>query len=473
MTDSIKRMAVIGAGTMGAAIAGLAANAGIPVTLLDVPPTSLTPDEEQQGLTLDSPQVRNRLVWAGFERMRQAKPPNLTGPEAEALITLGNTADDFDRLAEADWIVEAIIEKPEPKQALMARLEAVRKPGSIITSNTSGLPIASIAVGRSDDFKHHFCGTHFFNPPRYMKLLEVIPTGDTDPATVQTISTFSEQVLGKGIVLCKDTPNFIGNRLFSLDIFFAVHHALSQGYSVAEVDLLTGPLIGRPKTATFRLLDLIGLDIMVYVGQNLYDLIPADPYREVLRSPQVERVWGELMRRGWLGNKTKQGFYKQSQDAQGQRLFMNLNPATFEYEVPASPRFEAVEAVQGLSDLGQRVRALLAEAWRKDRGAQFVWDLLSYDLVYAAARAQEIAHDLKSVDDAMRWGFNYEAGPFELWDKLGVAETAARIEAADQPVAPWVKEMLAAGCPTFYQTVDGQVTAYYDWNRQEYVSVQK
>lgn len=469
MTVPIKRMAVIGAGTMGAAIAGLAANAGIPVTLLDVVPTSLTPDEQQQGLTLDSPPVRNRLVRAGFERMRQAKPPNLTGPEAEALITLGNTADDFDRLADADWIVEAIIEKPEPKQALMARLETIRKPGSFITSNTSGLPIASIAVGRSDDFKRHFCGTHFFNPPRYMKLLEVIPTTDTDPATVQTISTFAANVLGKGIVLCKDTPNFIGNRLFSLDIFFAVHHALSQGYSVEEVDLLTGPLIGRPKTATFRLLDLIGLDIMVYVGQNLYDLIPDDPYREVVRSPQVDRVFGELMRRNWLGNKTKQGFYRQSQDAQGQRIFTTLNTASFEYELPQNSRFEAVEAVQGMADLGQRVRALLDKRWREDRGAQFVWDLLSYDLVYAAARAQEIAHDLKSVDDAMRWGFNYEAGPFELWDKLGVTETTARIEATVRPVASWVKEMLAAGCPTFYRTEDGKVTGYYDWNRRKYV----
>jgi 3-hydroxyacyl-CoA dehydrogenase len=233
---------------------------------------------------------------------------------------------------------------------------------------------------------------------------------------------------------------------------------------------MTGPLIGRPKTATFRLLDLIGLDIMVYVGQNLYDLIPDDRYREVVRSPQVDRVFGELMRRNWLGNKTKQGFYRQSQDAQGQRIFTTLNTATFEYELPQNSRFEAVEAVQGMADLGQRVRALLDKRWCEDRGAQFVWDLLSYDLVYAAARAQEIAHDLKSVDDAMRWGFNYEAGPFELWDKLGVAETTARIEATDRPVASWVKEMLAAGCPTFYRTEDGQVTGYYDWNRREYVA---
>lgn len=469
MTYPIKRMAVIGAGTMGAAIAALAANAGIPVTLLDVPPTSLTPDEAQQGLSLDSPAVRNRLVRAGFERMRQAKPPNLTGPEAEALISLGNTADDFEQLAQADWIIEAIIEKLEPKQALMTRLEAVRKPGSLVSSNTSGLPIASIAAGRSDDFKRHFCGTHFFNPPRYMKLLEVIPTAETDPAAVQTLATFAAEVLGKGIVRCKDTPNFIGNRLFTLDIFFAVHHALSQGYSVAEVDLLTGPLMGRPKTATFRLVDLIGLDIMVYVAQNLYDLIPGDSYREVLRSPQVERVFGELMRRGWLGNKTKQGFYRASQDAQGQRLFMTLDPATFEYELPPSPRFEAVEAVQNLSDLGQRLRVLLSEEWRKDRGAQFVWDLLSYNLSYAAACAQEIAHDLKSIDDAMRWGFNHEAGPFELWDKLGVAETAARMEASGCAVAPWVQEMLAAGCPTFYQRAGDQVTGYYDWNRRDVI----
>jgi 3-hydroxyacyl-CoA dehydrogenase len=364
--------------------------------------------------------------------------------------------------------VEAIIEKLEPKQALMARLETVRKPGSIVTSNTSGIPIASIAEGRSDAFKHHFFGTHFFNPPRYMKLLEVIPTTATDQAAIQAVAALAEQSLGKGIVLCKDTPNFIANRLFTLGVMFTIQHALAHGYSVEEVDALTGPLIGRPRTATFRLLDLIGLDIMVYVGQNLYDLIPHDPQRDVLRAPELTRLVNELMSRRWLGNKTKQGFYKQSQDAHGQRVFLVLNPATFEYELPQNLGFEAVEAVQNLSDLGQRLTALLDPRWQADQGAQLVWSVLSYDLAYAAACAQEIAYDLKSIDDAMRWGFNYEAGPFELWDKLGVAPTVARMEAAGLSVAAWVKDMLAAGCPTFYRVVDGRVSGYYDWETRAY-----
>jgi 3-hydroxyacyl-CoA dehydrogenase len=466
--DSIKRVAVIGAGTMGAAIAALVANAGIPVTLLDVAPTALTLEEAQQELSLTSPLVRNRLVQAGFERLRQAKPPAIASPEAEQLITLGNTGDNFEAIAQADWIIEAIIEKLEPKRALIQQIDAVRKPGSLVTSNSSGLPMTSIVEGCSDDLKGHFFGTHFFNPPRYMKLLEIIPTADSEPNAVQKIATFAEQVLDKGIVLCKDTPNFIGNRVFTLGIFFTVHQALTQGYTIAEVDTLTGPLIGRPKTATFRLLDLIGLDIMAYIGQNLYDLIPNDPYRQVLRSPQVDNVVEELMQRRWLGNKTKQGFYKQGQDAQGQRLFMVLNLANFEYEPALNPHFEAVEAVQSLGDLGQRLNTLLEARWHADRGAQFVWSILSYDLAYAAACAQEIAYDLKSIDDAMRWGFNYEAGPFEVWDKLGVAQTATKMEQAGLAVAPWVKEMRDVGCQTFYRVEQGSVTGYYDWNAKRY-----
>lgn len=468
MSQVIQRIAIIGAGTMGAGIAALVANAALPVTLLDIAPDRLTPEEEQQGLTLTSPQVRNRIVRAGFERMRQARPPALQSQEVEQLITLGNTEDNFNQVAEADWIVEAIIEKLESKRAMMARIEAARKPGSLVTTNTSGLPIASLAEGRSDEFKRHFLGTHFFNPPRYMKLLEIIPTTATDPAVVQMISEFGQSVLGKGIVLCKDTPNFIGNRLFSPGNSFAIHYALEHHYTIEEVDALTGPLLGRPKTATFRLQDLVGIDIAAHVARNLYELIPHDPYREILRSPQMEKVVDELLKRGWLGNKSKQGFYKQGQDAQGQRIFMTLNPATFEYEAPRNPSFEAVEAVSQITDLGQRLTALFDERWRADRAAQLAWAVVSFDLAYAAACAQEIAYDFKSLDEAMRWGFGYEAGPFELWDKLGVAQTIAKMEASGLSVAPWVKAMLAADCPSFYRLENGQVTGYYDWEKQGY-----
>jgi 3-hydroxyacyl-CoA dehydrogenase len=468
MPQLIQHVAVIGAGTMGAAIAAHIANAGLPVTLLDIPPNSLTPEEEKKGLTLASPQVRNRLVQAGFERMRRARPAALMSREAEQLLTLGNTEDNFDQIAEADWIIEAIIEQPEPKRALMARIEAARKPGSFITSNTSGLPIASLAEGRSDEFKRHFLGTHFFNPPRTMKLLEIIPTPATDPGVLETMTGFGERRLGKGIVLCKDTPNFIGNRLFSPGNSFAIHYAFEHGYTTEEVDALTGPLLGRPRTATFRLQDLVGIDIAAHVARNLYELVPHDPYREVLRSPRMEQVVDALMQRGWLGNKSKQGFYKQGQDAQGRRAFLLLNPATFEYEAPQNPRFESVEAVSKIPDLGQRLTALFDERWQEDRAVRLAWAVISFDLAYAAACAQEIAHNLKSIDEAVRWGFAYEAGPFELWDKLGVAQTVARMEASDLTVAPWVKEMLAAGCPSFYRLENGQVTGFYDWTRQQY-----
>jgi len=301
-----------------------------------------------------------------------------------------------------------------------------------------------------------------------MKLFEIIPTPETDEAAVQMITDFAEKRLGKGIVLCKDTPNFVGNRLFSIGNSFTIHHALANGYTIEEVDALTGPLLGRPKTATFRLQDLVGIDIAAHVAQNLYELIPHDPYREILRSPDVEKVVAELMRRGWLGHKSKQGFYKQGKDAQGQRIFMILNPTTFEYAAPQNPRFESVDVVQKIGDLGQRLTALFDERWCEDRAAQFAWAVISYDLAYAAACAQEIAHDLKSIDDAIRWGFGYKAGPFELWDKLGVAQTAAKMESSGLTVAAWVKEMLAAGCPTFYRVENGQVTGYYDWTNQQY-----
>lgn len=468
MTQKIERVAVIGAGTMGAAIAAHVANAGLPALLLDIVPTALTPAEEKKGLTLDSPAVRYRIVQEGFERAKKQRFAPLMSPEAERLVTLGNLEDDFDRIAEADWIVEAIIEKLEPKRALMARIDAVRKPGSIVTSNTSGLPIASLAEGRSEDFRRHFFGTHFFNPPRYMKLLEIIPTGECDEAVVRVIARFAEQMLGKRVVYCKDTPNFIVNRLLSINGTFTIDYALEHGYTVEEVDALTGPLIGRPKTATFRLQDLAGIDVGAFVGQNLYDLIPGDEYREVLRSPRVERLIGGLIERGWLGNKSGQGFYKKGTDAEGQRVFLALNPETFEYELPQKPRFESVGAVRKIEDLGERLAALFDEKWADDRGARLAWAVVGQHLAYAAARGPEIAHDLKSIDDALRWGLGHEAGPFEIWDRLGVAGTAARLEASGLSVAPWVKEMLAAGCESFYRVDNGRVTGYYDWHSKGY-----
>ncbi|MEM7031498.1 MAG: 3-hydroxyacyl-CoA dehydrogenase/enoyl-CoA hydratase family protein [Chloroflexota bacterium] len=472
MHQKIKSVAVIGAGTMGAGIAAHVANAGIPAVLLDIVPTSLTPQEEAKGLTLDHPQVRNRIVQAGFGRARNARPPSFMNPAAERLVTLGNVEDDFHLIADADWVVEAIIEKTEPKQAMMARIEATAKPEAIITTNTSGLPIASLAEGRSADFKRRFFGTHFFNPPRYLKLLELIATPETDPELVKIMATFGEDVLGKGAVFCKDTPNFIGNRLFSTGNCFAANYALENDYSVTEVDALTGPLLGRPKTATIRLIDLIGVDIAAFVAHNLYDLIPHDPHRDVLHSPKLDAVFAKLMDKNWLGLKTGQGFYKRSQDDDGNTIFLTLNPGTLDYEQPGEAQFASLEATKDIEDLGERVKAVLDDQWAADRGATLVRDLLSYEMAYAAYVAPEFSHNLKSVDDAIRWGFAWEAGPFQLWDKLGVADMAAKIEAAGYTTAPWVKDMLAAGISSFYQVENGVAIGYYDWDSKQYVPLE-
>lgn len=453
MTYRINKVGVIGAGTMGGGIAAHLANIGIPVLLLDIVPPNLSDAQK------NDPQARNSIVQSLFDRMVKARPANLARADRADLITLGNLEDDLEKLADCDWIVEVIIEKLEPKQALMQRLEAIRKPGSIISSNTSGIPIHLISQGRSADFRAHFLGTHFFNPPRYLKLLEIIPTPDTDAAVVDFMSRFGRDVLGKGVVVCKDTPNFIANRFISITGSYAAEYALKHGYSIPEIDAITGPLIGRPKTATFRLTDLVGLDVMTHVNNNLYPAIPHDPYREVLRGERSVALNEKMLAQKWLGNKTGQGFYKQV-NVNGNREFWALNPDTLEYEPPPKIRFDSVGKVRKIDNLGQRLRVLMSES---DRAAQYVRDTTYFNLAYAAYVTPEIAYTIVDVDNANRWGFAHEAGPFEIWDELGVAETVAQMEAAGLEVASWVKEMLAAGHERFYRN-----GSYYDFNTRSY-----
>jgi 3-hydroxyacyl-CoA dehydrogenase len=453
MPYQINKVAVIGAGTMGGGIAAHLANVGIPVVLLDIATPNLSDEEKQD------PAARNRLVETLYERMVKAKPANLANKDRANLITVGNMEDDFDLVADADWVVEVIIERLDLKQALMARLEETCKPGAIISSNTSGIPISQIAEGRSENFKKHFLGTHFFNPPRYLKLLEIIPTPDTDPEVTRFMAKFGRDVLGKGVVICKDTPNFIGNRFFSVAASYGIERAFEQGYSIAEVDALTGPVIGRPKTATFRLLDLVGLDVMAHVNNNLYPAIEEDPYRKALKAENASAVMRQMIDNGWLGNKSGQGFYKKT-FVDGQREFWTLNPQTLEYEATPKIRFDSVGAVRKTDDLGERLNKLLAF---DDQAANYVRDLLYYGFAYAAYVAPEIAYKLCDIDDAMRWGYGHEAGPFEMWDMLGVAETAEKMEEADLEVAGWVKEMLASGHESFYKN-----GAVYDFTSGEY-----
>jgi 3-hydroxyacyl-CoA dehydrogenase len=464
MSYAINRVAVIGAGTMGAAIAAHLANAGIPSYLLDIVPRSLTPDEEAKGLTLDDPQVRNRIVREGWQRCVEARPANLFSPNVSDRVTLGNLEDNFDWLGEVDWIIEAIIERLDIKQQLMARIEGVRRPGCIVSTNTSGIPINDIAEGRSEDFQAHFLGTHFFNPPRYLKLLEVIPHQRTDPQLIEFMKAFGTRALGKGVVICKDTPNFIDNRFISVVGAFTLNFALDQGYTVKEVDTLTGPIIGHPKTATFRLYDLVGLDVMAHVNDNLYPAIPHDPYRRELAHEKSSDLIKAMLEHGWLGNKAGQGFYKRVDTDEG-RQFWELNLETLEYEPPAKARFESVGAHKDVADPGERIRRICAEAWgepgrTQDRAAQFIWAITAFGCNYAAHVMPEIADSIVAVDNANKWGFNHELGPFEIWDALGVAESVARMEAEGMEVTPWVKEMLAAGCESFYKSANGKLQIY-------------
>ncbi|MBK7918572.1 MAG: 3-hydroxyacyl-CoA dehydrogenase/enoyl-CoA hydratase family protein [Chloroflexi bacterium] len=453
MSFRIDKVGIVGAGTMGGGIAAHLANIGIPVVLLDIPTPNLSDAEKAD------PRARNRLVQSLYDRMAKAKPANLARVDRAHLITVGNTEDNFDLLADCDWVVEVIIERLDLKQALMEKLEAVCKPTAIISSNTSGIPIHEITDGRSPSFRSRFLGTHFFNPPRYLKLLEIIPTPQTDTAVTDFMVKFGRDVLGKGVVVCKDTPNFIGNRFFAVAASYGIEYAMQNGYTVAEIDAITGPTIGRPKTATFRLMDLVGLDVMGHVNHNLYEAVPHDPYRDILKPEKTAVVMNQMIENKWLGNKTGQGFYKQA-FVDGKRVFLTLNPETMDYFDGGSPRFDSVGKVRKVEDLGERVRKLLEF---DDRAANYLRDLLYYGFAYAAHVAPEIAYKLSDVDDAMRWGFAHEAGPFEMWDMLGVTETAEKMAAAGLEVAPWVSEMLAAGCDSFYK--DGRV---YDWEAKAY-----
>ncbi len=355
MGYTISLVTVIGAGTMGAAIAAHLANIGIPVYLLDIIPRELMSKEKDMGLTLDHLSARNRIVNEGWQRCLKARPANLFTKDTAERVTLGNLEDDFERVGEADWVVEAIVEQLAPKKQLMARIEEVRRPGSIVSTNTSGIPIKEIAAGRSDDFKAHFLGTHFFNPPRYLKLLEIVPHGQTKPEVLEFMREFGTRTLGKGVVIAKDTPNFVANRFFSLFGSHVLNYALDNGYTVEEVDLLTGPLIGRTKAATFRLFDLVGFDIHAQVGDNLYTAIPHDPYREELKHDKSSALIEAMLERNWLGNKTGQGFYKRVDTEEG-RQFWALDLETLEHQPPTKPRFESVERHKDVADVGERCR---------------------------------------------------------------------------------------------------------------------
>ena len=465
MPYAVNRVAVIGSGTMGASIAALMSNVGLPCLLLDIVPTELTPSEASRGLALDDREVRNRIVAEGLERCARARPANFYVDDSVQRVSIGNLEDDFDKIGEADLIIEAVIERLDVKRDLMARVDGVRKPQSIVTTNTSGIPIHQIAEGLSEGFQQHFLGTHFFNPPRYLKLLELIPHTKNPPELLEFMRRFCTRVLGKGVVLCKDTPNFIANRLLSITGSEAMNYALDHGYTVEEVDEMTGPAIGRPKTATFRLNDLVGIDVLAQVSRNLYEATPNDPWREALKHPKASVLIEALVKRGWLGNKADQGFYKKTM-VDGERQFWTLNLESLKYEPPARPRFESISAGKRIGDLAERLAIL---AYAEDRAGEYLWFLLSRLVVYAAGCLSEISDDILSIDAACRWGFGWELGPFQIWDAIGLKRSVDRLRGESVEIPAWIEEMLAGGQHHFYRYETGRLPEYFDLAMKGYI----
>jgi 3-hydroxyacyl-CoA dehydrogenase len=455
MTYAIRKAAVIGAGTMGRGIAALLAGAGIETLLLDIPAPDSTPT--------DPPEIRNQPALNGLEALKNARPPQLLEESDIDRIQPGNTEDDLNKLAEMDWIVEVVFENLEAKRAIMEKVAAAANPTAIISTNTSGIPLHDIAAGMPDDFTRRFLGTHFFNPPRQLRLLEMIPHQNTDPAVRDALENFGSKVLEKGVVWCKDTPNFIGNRFYTMLSIQTINYALDNGFSVAEVDALTGPLIGRPRTATFRLQDLVGIDVALDVARNLYGAITDDPAREILRREASNALFDRLMKRGWLGNKTGQGFYKVIKQPDGEKEYWTLDFSVFDYALAAPPEFDSVTQHGHIENTAERIRALVNE---DDRAGRLLWHHHAFYLAYASQRVPEITDSIQNIDNAQKWGFGHEMGPFEIWDALGVAETMTQFEAAGYPVAQWVTDMLADGHATFYERDSaGNITGYADPQR--------
>lgn len=459
-----EKAAVLGAGTMGAQITAHLANAGVQTLLLDLPPRELNAEEQARGLTLEAKEVRNRAARLGLEAAKKAKPAAFFTPTVASLIQIGNFTDDLSRLKDCDLIIEAVVENLEIKRKLYEQVEMFRRPGSIIASNTSGIPIRDLASGRSEDFRAHFLGVHFFNPPRYLHLVELIPTEWTRPEVACMMHGFLDQRLGKGVVMAKDRPNFIANRIGTFGALATIKTMMEDGYSIEEVDKLTGPAVGRPKTATFRTFDLVGLDILQHVARNLYEAVPEDEEREVFVAPEfLERMIGQ----GLLGNKTGGGFYRKGKGEK--KEIWTLDVASLEYRPAEKVNLPALDAAKNIERTPERIKTLV---WGKDRAGAFLWKTISRTLRYAANRIPEIADNIVDVDRAMRWGFNWELGVFELWDAIGVERSVKRMREEGQSIPANVQQMLDAGATTFYKTENGQ-QFYFDFASGTYQPVRE
>ena len=424
MNRHIKKVAILGSGVMGSRIACHFANVGCEVLLLDILPKEPNDAEKAKGLTMDSKPVRNRIVNEALQFALTSNPSPIYHKSFASRIQTGNFEDDMAKIAEVDWIIEVVIERLDIKQQVFSNVEKFRKPGTLISSNTSGIPIHLMLDGRSDDFKKHFAGTHFFNPPRYLPLLEVIPTKETAPEIIDFYMSFGSKILGKKTVLCKDTPAFIANRVGVYSIMALFHAVEEMDLTIEEVDKLTGPVLGRPKSATFRTCDVVGLDTLVHVANGLKENCPDDEERALFEVPDFVK---KMVENNWLGSKTKQGFFKKTVDADGKKVFLALNLKTLEYEPSKKVSFPTLEMTKAIDDLEQRTKMLFAGM---DKAGEFYRKTFGGLFAYVTNRIPEISDDLYKIDDALKAGFGWELGPFETWDVLGFKQGKELVEKA-------------------------------------------
>lgn len=462
MNRKINKVAVLGSGIMGSRIACHFANIGVEVLLLDIAPKQLSAAEEAKGMRLDQPAVRNSIVNNALNTAVKTSPSPIYNKKSLDKITTGNFEDDMSKISNYDWIIEVVVENLEIKKKVFEQVEQYRKPGTLITSNTSGIPISKMAEGRSEDFVKHFCGTHFFNPPRYLRLLEIIPTEKTDPSVVDFLMEFGDKFLGKTTVLCKDTPAFIANRVGVYSIMALLHLVEKMDLTVEEVDKYTGPALGRPKSATFRTTDVVGLDTMIKVAKGLYENCTEDKAHDLFKLPAYV---SKMEENNWLGDKTKQGFYKKTKNAEGKTEILALDLKTLEYRPQQKIKSATLDLTKSIESVKDRMKVFAAG---KDRAGELFRASFFGLFEYVSDRIPEISDELYRIDDAMRAGFGWDLGPFEVWDAVGVEEAIKGIEALGHQAAAWVKEMLSAGNTSFYKVENG-IKKYYDIPSKSYL----
>ncbi len=454
MNRTIKKVAILGSGVMGSRIACHFANIGVQVLLMDITPRELTPEEIAKGVTLEHPAVKNRIVNTALQQTLKSNPSPIYKQEFAKHIRTGNFTDNMKEISSCDWVMEVVVENLDIKKKIFEDVEKYRKPGTLITSNTSSIPIHLMSEGRTDDFKKHFCGTHFFNPPRYLRLFEIIPTPDTDKSVTDFLMHYGDLFLGKQTVLCKDTPAFIANRVGVYGVMSIFHLMEKMNFTIDEIDKLTGPAIGRPKSATFRTADVIGIDTLVKVANFVYQSCPNDEARELFHIPKFVQT---LVDNNWLGDKTKQGFFKVVINAEGKKEFHALNPVTLQYALNPKPKFAALESLKQTDDLRAKMKIAVSA---KDKAGDFYRAFFYGLFAYVSNRIPEIADTIFQVDDALIAGFGWELGPFATWDAIGVEASVTLMEAAGNKPAQWIYDFLSAGNKSFYKTQNGKKLCY-------------